>query len=29
MDFAVVGIVCNVYNWLFYGVVGNSVYRMW
>ena len=24
MDFAVVGIVCNMYNWLFYGVIHRS-----
>ena len=23
------GIVCNVYNWLSYGIVGNSVCRTW
>ena len=28
-DFVVVGIAGNVYNWLFYGVVGNSVCRTW
>ena len=29
MDFAVVGIRGNVYNWLVYGTVGNSVCRTW
>ena len=29
MDSVVVGIVRNVYNWLSYGIVGNSVCRMW
>ena len=28
-DSVVVGTVRNVYNWLSYGVVGNSVCRMW
>ncbi len=28
-DSAVVGIVRNVYNWLSYGIVGNSVCRTW
>ncbi|WP_302129211.1 hypothetical protein [Bacteroides congonensis] len=28
-DFAVIGIVEMSYNWLSYGVVGNSVCRMW
>lgn len=28
-DLVAVGIVCNVYKWLFYVVVGNSVCRMW
>ncbi len=28
-DFAVAGIRGNVYNWLVYVTVGNSVYRMW
>ncbi len=28
-DFAVTGIVEMSYNWLSYGVVGNSVCRMW
>ncbi len=29
MDSVVVGIVGNVYNWLSYGIVGNSVCRTW
>ena len=28
-DSVVVGIVGNVYNWLSYGIVGNSVCRTW
>ena len=28
-DFVVVGIRGNVYNWLSYGIVGNSVCRTW
>jgi len=29
MDSVVVGIAGNVYNWLSYGIVGNSVCRTW
>ena len=28
-DSVVVGIVRNVYNWLYHGIVGNSVCRTW
>ena len=29
LDSVVAGICGNVYNWLSYGIVGNSVCRMW
>ena len=29
LDSVAVGIVRNVYNWLSYGIVGNSVCRTW
>lgn len=28
-NFVLIGIVRNVYNWLFHGIVGNSVCRTW